>query len=224
MAQGIGIAWLVLQLTGSAIDLGLVSVALFGPVLVAGAWAGAFLDRVDCRRTLMATQAATAALALVLAVLTVTGAVEVWMVFALTVGAGFVFAVDQPARQLYVVELVGRERVQSAVGLYEVTLNASRVLGPAVGGLLIATLGVSSCFFANAASCLPALLVLVWFRPAARAARPPAQRSLAAIREGLAYVRRSPAIVACLVIAGAAGMVFPSASLCPCSPRASSGW
>lgn len=146
------------------------------------------------------------------------------MVFALTVGAGFVFAVDQPARQLYVVELVGRERVQSAVGLYEVTLNASRVLGPAVGGLLIATLGVSSCFFANAASCLPALLVLVWFRPAARAARPPAQRSLAAIREGLAYVRRSPAIVACLVIAGAAGMVFTSASLCPCSPRASSGW
>ncbi|MGH2882341.1 MAG: MFS transporter, partial [Solirubrobacteraceae bacterium] len=164
MAQGVGTAWLILKLTGSGVDLGLLTTALFGPVLLAGAWAGALLDHVDHRRALIATQVASGGLALALFALTATGAVRVWMVFALSVGTGFVFAVDQPARQLYVVDLVGRERVQSAVGLFEVMINASRVLGPATGGVMIATLGVSACFLVNAASFVPPLLVLLWFR------------------------------------------------------------
>ena len=129
------------------------------------------------------------------------------MVFALAVANGFVFAIDQPARQLYVVELVGGERVQSAVGLFEVIINASRVLGPAVG-VVIATLGVSACFFVNAGSFLPPFLALLAFRPALRTEPPQRPGPLRAIREGAAYVRRSPAIVACLVIAAAAGMLF----------------
>src|SRR5262249_7966435 len=165
MAQNVGTAWLIYELTGSAVDLGLMSVALFGPVLVAGAWAGALLDHVDCRRALIVTQVGAGAIALVLATLTAIHAIDVWMVFALTVATGFVPALDQPARQLYVVELVGRERVQSAVGLFEVIINASRILGPALGGLMIATLGVSACFFANALSFVPPFLVLLRFRP-----------------------------------------------------------
>jgi MFS family permease len=208
MAQNVGTAWLVYELTGSGVDLGLMSVALFGPVLVAGAWAGALLDRVDCRRALIVTQVAAGTIALVLAVLTATHAVELWMVFALTVATGFVLALDQPARQMYVVELVGRDRVQSAVGLFEVIINASRILGPAVGGLMIATLGVAACFFANALTFLPPLLVLLRFRPPERREPQPRGRALAAVREGIAYVRRSPAIVACLGVAGAAGMLF----------------
>ena len=205
MAQNVGTAWLVLRLTGSGIDLGLLTAAMFTPVLLAGAWAGALLDRLDHRRALLATNASSAAFALVLATLTATGAIRVWMVFAIAVANGFVLAVDQPARQLYVVELVGRERVQSAVGLFEVMINASRVLGPGFGGAMIATLGVAACFYANAVSFLPAVAVLLRFRPTTHAARPAVRAS---VREGLCYVRRTPAIVACLVIAGASGMVF----------------
>ena len=205
MAQGVGTAWLVLRLTGSGIDLGLLTAALFTPVLLGGAWAGSLLDRLDHRRALIGTNATSAALALLLASLTATGAIRVWMVFAIAVANGIVLAVDQPARQLYVIELVGRERVQSAVGLFEVIVNASRVLGPAIGGLMIATLGVAACFYANAIGFVLPLLVLLRFRPRAHAVLPVAR---AAVREGLRYVRGSPAIVACLLIAGASGMVF----------------
>ena len=205
MAQSVGTAWLVLRLTGSGIDLGLLSAALFTPVLLGGAAAGALLDRLDHRRALIGTNATSGALALLLASLTASGAVRVWMVFVITVVSGVVLAVDQPARQLYVVELVGRERVQSAVGLYEVILNASRVIGPAIGGAMIATLGVSACFYTNAVGFVLPVLVLLRFRPDEHAVLPVAR---AAVREGLRYVRRSPAVVACLLIAGASGMVF----------------
>jgi len=205
MAQSVGTAWLMLRLTGSGIDLGLLTAALFTPVLLVGAWAGALLDRLDHRRALIGTNTASASLALVLATLTEIGAIRVWMLFAIAIANGFVLAVDQPARQLYVVELVGRERVQSAVGLFEVIINASRVLGPAVGGAMIATLGVAACFYTNAVAFLPPVVVLMRFRPTTHAVRPAVRAS---IREGLRYVRSSPAIVACLVIAGASGMVF----------------
>ena len=205
LAQTVGTAWLVLRLTGSGIDLGLLTAALFTPVLLGGASAGALLDRVDHRRALIATNATSCVLALLLASLTASGAIRVWMVFAVTVANGVVLAFDQPARQLYVVELVGRDRVQSAVGLYEVIVNASRVVGPAVGGALIATLGVAACFYANALGFVPAVLVLLRFRPGGHAVVPAIRAS---VREGLAYVRRTPAIVACLLIAGASGMVF----------------
>jgi len=205
LAQAVGTAWLVLRLTGSGIDLGLLTAALFTPVLLGGALAGALLDRADHRRALIATNATSCALALLLASLTASGAIRVWMIFAITVANGIVLAFDQPARQLYVVELVGRDRVQSAVGLYEVIVNASRVIGPAVGGALIATLGVAACFYANAIGFAPAVIVLLRFRPEGHAVLPAVRAS---VREGLAYVRRTPVIVACLLIAGASGMVF----------------
>lgn len=209
MAQTVGLAWLILKLTGSGLDLGLLSAAGMGPILLAGAWAGALLDHVDVRKALIATQVIAGSLALILAVLVMTGSVRVWMVFVLAAANGFVFAVDQPARQLYVVNLVGRDRVASAVGLYEVIINASRVLGPAFGGVMIVTVGVSACFLANSASFVPPLLALLLFKPREPRAAPSArQRSLVALREGLHYVRHSPAIAACLVVAATSGMLF----------------
>lgn len=209
MAQAVGQAWLILQLTGSGLDLGLLSAAGMAPILLASAWAATLLDHVGVRKALIATQIAAGSFALILAVLVMTDSVRVWMVFVLAVASGFVFAVDQPARQLYVVDLVGRDRVASAVGLYEVIINASRVIGPAVGGVMIVTAGVSACFLVNAASFVPPLVVLLWYRPREpRQARPPRPRSLVALREGLRYVRHSPAIAACLAIAAASGMLF----------------
>jgi MFS family permease len=208
MAQAVGLAWLVLQLTGSGFYLGLVSAATFGPVLLAGAWAGAFLDRVDHRRALIGTQLAFIAVSSLLAALTATHAIRIWSIFAFALAGGFVFALDAPARQVYVLELVGPERTASAVGLFEVIVNASRVLGPATSGVLIATVGISSCFAANAASFIPPLLVLLRFRPDHRERVPAETRGWSAIREGLSHVRRQPAIAYTMLMAVASGMLF----------------
>jgi MFS family permease len=208
MAQGVGLAWLVLELHGHGLALGLMSAALFGPALLASAWAGALVDHVDHRRVLIATQLLFVAITTSLGVLTALGAIRLWALYPIALAAGFVFSVDAPARQVNVVELVGRERIASAVSLFEVIVNASRVLGPATGGVLIATVGVSVCFFVNAASFLPPLYVLLRFRP--EEARQPsgAGRGLAAVREGLRYVWRTPAIRASVLMAVASGMLF----------------
>jgi MFS family permease len=208
LAQAVGAAWLILKLGGNGVDLGLLSAVTFGPVLVASAWAGVLLDRFDHRRILIGTQLAAGLLALALALLTTTHVVQIWMLFAIGLAGGFVFALDQPARQVYLVDLVGRDRVQNAVGLYEVIVNASRVLGPATAGVMIAALGVAACFYLNALSFVPPLLVLLYFHTTSHAERERRPASLRALREGVAYVRRSPAILACLGMAGAAGMIF----------------
>jgi MFS family permease len=207
MAQAVALAWLTLQLDGRPLDLGLLSVASFGPLLLLGPWAGALLDRVDRRRTLVVTQIAFLAVSSALALLTATGAIRIWMVFALAAAGGAVFAVDAPARQVYVLDLVGSELTASAVGMFEVIVNAARVVGPAASGVLIATAGITSCFVLNSLSFVPPLLVLLSFRPL-RHARAPAARGLAAVREGFAHVRGRPAIRSTLLMAVASGMVF----------------
>jgi MFS family permease len=115
-------------------------------------------------------------------------------------------AFDQPARQIYVLEIVGRERTANAIGLNEVVINASRVLGPAAGGLLLVLSGVTGCFFFNAATFVPPLLVLWHFRPAEKAPNRP--RRPGRTREGLRYVWGQPAIRSTLVMAAASGMLF----------------
>ena len=208
MAQAVGLAWLVLELGGRGVALGLLSVATFAPSLIGGAWAGAVLDHVDHRKALLATNAAFAVLAALLAVLNATGAIRLWMVFAIALSFGVVFALDAPARQVYVLELVGPERTASAVGMFEVTVNASRVLGPAVGGVLIATIGVSACFVVNALSFVPTLLVLLRLQPTRRLEPPGRLRALTAVREGLVYVRHQPALAALLGMAVASTFLF----------------
>jgi len=217
MAQMVGSAWLVLRvLHGGGLALGAVAACGFGPVLIGGAWAGARLSHADVRKALIGTQIAAGAIAAVLGVLVVTGAARLWLVLALSLATGCVNAVDSPARQLYVVDLVGRDSVASAVGLYEVIVNASRVLGPASGGLILGVFGVAACFFVNAASFAVPLAVLLRFRPPDRAqelsARP---RTVEALRAGLAYVRRTPEVAALLVMAAAAGMIFNTGTSVP---------
>jgi MFS family permease len=217
MAQLVGQAWLVLRvLDGGGLAIGALSACAFAPVLLGSAWAGARLQHLDVRRTLIATQAAGGTLALALAALVLGGSVELWMMFAFALVGGCVSAVDQPARQLYVVKLVGEGRVASAVGLYEVIVNASRVLGPAFGGVVLAVSGPAACFVVNAASFVPPLVVLLRFRPES-AAQPPSHRARTAetLRAGIAYVRRTPAVAACLLMAAAGGMIFNTGASIP---------
>lgn len=210
--QAVAQSWLLLELTGSALDLGLLAVFSWTPVLLGGAWAGAWVDRLDRRRLLIATQTTLVVLGLVLAVLAATGVARPWMLFALAAATGCVAALDNPARQVFVLELVGRGRVASAVSLYEVILNASRVFGPAVGGVLLGVSGPPLCFLVNALSYLPALAVLLRFRPVPRLAEPRPRagdrREPGAVRAGLGYVWRSPAIRACVLLAAAGGTLF----------------
>ncbi len=209
-AQWIGLAWLILEvLHAGGLALGAVSAVTFTPVLLGSAWAGAYLQHVNVRKALIVTQLAGGAVAVALGVLVATGAIQLWMVFVLALANGCVSAFDAPARQLYVVDLVGRDRVASAVGLYEVIINASRVIGPASGGVVLALAGVAACFFVNAASNLVPLVVLLRFRPEHDSGDgAPKARTRDTLRAGLAYVRRTPAVAACLLMAGVSCMIF----------------
>jgi MFS family permease len=155
--QTIAQNWLVYQLTGSAWDLGVVNFVGAIPLVPLTLHAGAIADRFSKRRIIFLTQASMMALAFVLAVLCVTGAVRLWHVIGLAFLLGAVQAIDTPARQAFVIELVGREDLSNAIALNSGTFHGARVIGPAVAGILVASIGVSGAFFLNGASFLAVL-------------------------------------------------------------------
>ncbi|MDH2903621.1 MAG: MFS transporter [Actinomycetota bacterium] len=208
MTQVVALSWLVLQLTHSGVDLGLLTTAALLPLLLAGPFSGALVDRVDRRVLLMVTQSLYIALSVVMAIITATGTVKVWMVFATAFASGVVGAPDTAARQVYVNDLVGPERLNSAVSLNEVVINASRVVGPALGGLLLATEGVSACCWANALSFVPSLAVLVTHRHIARVPRAHSTQHDPRFIVGWRYAWRHPTIRLVLFLAAASGMLF----------------
>jgi MFS family permease len=202
--QQVAQAWLVLQLTGSGTALGLVVALQYLPVLLLGAWAGVLADRLPKRPTLFATQAAGGALALVLGGLVAADAAELWMVYALAALLGLVTALDNPVRQTFVLEMVGPERLGNAVSLNSVMVNLARVVGPGVAGVLIATSGLAVCFLLNASSYVAVIVALAFMRRSElRVSEPPATR--ANLREGLHYVRRTPALLVPLVVMAVVG-------------------
>jgi MFS family permease len=203
--QVVAQSWLVLQLTGSGTLLGLVTAAQFLPVLLFGAYGGLIADRADKRRLLLGTQSALGLLALLLGTLTVTHVVRLWMVFVIAVALGTVNSVDQPVRQTFVPEMVGRDGVQNAVSLNSVLTNASRAVGPAVAGVLIATTGVGVCFLANAASFAAVLVALALIRVQALHPAPPATRESGQLRQGLRYVRGTRGLLVPLLMMALVG-------------------
>ncbi|MFI9383265.1 MFS transporter [Kutzneria sp. NPDC052558] len=201
--QAVALAWLVVQLTGSGLDIGLMTSCSFLPLFLLGPYAGGLVDRIGPRRVLIATQSLLAVLAGLLAVLAATGTVQMWMLFVIAAASGSVSTYDGTARQVYVVDLVGAERVSNAVALNEVVVNGSRVLGPAVGGAALGIWGAAACCAVNGLSFLPSLIVVVRHRVEASAHPPRPARD-----GGLRYAWRNPAIRACLLLAAASGMVF----------------
>ena len=129
--------WLVLSLTGSGLALGITTALQFGPILLAGPWGGVIADRSDKRKILVATQAASALLALTLGLLVVTGAVRLWMVYVLAFLLGSVNLVDMPTRQSFYLKMVGRDQLANAMSLTTASVTGSRAVGPAIAGLLI---------------------------------------------------------------------------------------
>jgi MFS family permease len=206
--QSLAQAWLVLLLTHDPLWLGFVAAIQFLPVLVLGLFGGVIADVLPKRTTIIGTQVASMLLAFVLAALTFANVAQVWHILVLAALLGLVNAVDMPTRQAFVVEMVGRADVTNAVGLNSAMFNAARIVGPAVGGLLIGALGVTACFFLNGLSFIAVIAGLLLMReadllPAARLARPTSVRDVADnLAEGLRYVRATPVVLLAVVLVG----------------------
>ncbi len=189
--QSVAQSWLVLTLTGSGTALGFVVAMQTLPVLLLGPYGGVVADRVDKRRLMIALQSMMGVLALVLGVLTVTGAVSLWEVYVLALLLGLNNAFENPARQAFVLEMVGSRDLPNAVTLNSVLVNTARAVGPAIAGVIIATGGIGICFLLNAASFIAVVYSLVTMNLAALRPSPPTERAPGQLRQGLSYVRRT---------------------------------
>ncbi len=183
--------WLILQLTDSGVYVGLATALQFAGILVFGALGGALADRFDKRKLLMVSQTGMAVPALILFALAATGAAEAWMVLLVIALRGLVLAVDNPARQAFVIEIVGPDRVVNAVGLNSVLVHSARITGPAIAGVIIALWGVAPAFGVNALSFV-AMLVALWLMDPAKLSRPDPKRTRGGVREAISYVRATP--------------------------------
>ena len=182
----------MLKLTGSGVAVGLAAALQFAPMLLGGAWGGLLADRLPKRRLLLATQTAMAIPALALFTLTVADALTLWMLYALICARGMVTAVDNPARQAFLVELVGRDGLLNAVSLNSALINSARVIGPAIAGVLITTVGVAPCFAVNAASFAAMIAALQAMDRRQLHSAPSAERAPGQLRGALRYVAATP--------------------------------
>ncbi len=207
--QQVSQSWLVLQLSGGdPLWLGVVTAAQFLPVMVLGLFAGILADVLPKRQTLMVVEAVMMMLALVLAILTVTGLVQIWMVLVLAVLLGCANAIEMPVRQAFAIEMVGPRDVGNAVALNSAMLNGARVVGPAVAGLTIGAFGIAAAFAINGLSFLAVLIGLSRMRDDELhlPARIPRPRSVAEVgsnlAEGLRFVRDTPIVLMSIVVVG----------------------
>jgi len=194
--------WLVLRLTNRPLPVGITTALQFAPVLVLGIWGGLVADRVDKRRLLLATQSVMGALALSLGVLTATGAVRLWMIYLLALLLGCATSFDMPARQAFVTEMVGPDRLANAVGLNSAVFNSARIIGPAAAGVLIALVDIAPAFLINALSYLAVIASLLLMRQGELYRQPPVERSRGQVRDGLRYVWATPTLRSTLLLMG----------------------
>jgi MFS family permease len=205
--QTVAQAWLIYRLTGSSLLLGTVGFMGQIPVFLFSPLGGIVADRYNRHRVVIATQTASMILALTLAWLTLTGRIAVWHVVVLSALLGFVNAFDIPARQSFIVDMVGKEDLMNAIALNSSMFNSARMIGPAIAGVLVARIGEGWCFFANGVSYLAVIAGLIMIRLT------PAQRQvhrdspLANILEGVRFARNSSAIRSLLLLLGLSSLV-----------------
>lgn len=209
--QTVAAIWVVLGLTDSGVAVGLTTALQFLPMLLIGAWGGLLADRIPKRRLLITTQALMAIPAAFLFAVTATDVVTPWMVYLAVLAFGSLNAIDNPTRQSFVIEMVGPDRVVNAVSLNSVIVQAARIVGPALAGVLIATVGVVPCFALNALTFAAMIFALWSMDPSRLQAAPAAEREARAIRAGLRYVLRTPELfvpLALMALVGTLGFNF----------------
>jgi len=196
-------SWLVLELTGkgsAGFALGLMMALQFLPLLLFGVWGGVVADRLDKRRTLIWTQSSAAVLAVALWLIVLTGATQLWMIYVLAFLLGVVTVFDNPARQAFVIEMVGSDDVANAVGLNSAVFNGARLIGPAIAGISIHAIGISPSFLLNAISFIPVVAALGAMRTRELVRHEPLPRSKGQVREGLRYVWHEPVLRSTLLL------------------------
>lgn len=186
--QTVALGWLVLELTGSGLAVGIQLALQFSPILIFGLWGGLLADRFDKRRILILTQTAMALVAASLWAVTISGSAVLWVVYGLVLLQGLITAVDNPARQSFVTEMVGRDLVANAVGLNSAVFNACRIIGPAIAGVVISTIGLPWAFLINAVSFGAVIAGLRAMDPTALYREPFVTRRRGQLRAGLRYV------------------------------------
>jgi len=213
--QTVAESWLIYRLTGSPLLLGAIAFASQIPIFLLSPVGGAVVDRRSRHRVVIATQATSMLLAFTLATLTLTGLVRVWHVFVLASLLGFVNAFDIPARQAFIVEMVGKDDLMNAIALNSSMFNGARIVGPAIAGILVASIGEGWCFFSNAVSYIAVLTGLLLMKVAARK-RSQEASALSAIKEGFQWVFNTKPIFALLLLVGLVSLVgMPYAVLMP---------
>lgn len=207
---------LVLELTDSGVALGLLAAAQFGPVLVLGAWGGLVADRSDKRKLLLIVQSVAMAQSFALAALGFMDSPPLAAIFAVALVGGVTMAFDNPARRAFVVEMVPTDAINNAVSLNSTLMTASRVIGPALAGLLITTVGFGWAFLADGLSYVAVLAALLAMRATELHPSPPAKKGRGQVREGLRYARSVPELWIPLVMMAVVGtlafnfqVVFP---------------
>lgn len=202
-------AWLVLQLTQSPFALGLVTTLQFLPIMLLSLVGGVLIDRFSKHRMVLTTQVLALIQATIFGVLVGTGLIQLWHVYILAAFQGTVNAFDNPARQAFVPELSGREHLVNAIALNSMLFNTARIVGPAVGGLLIAQFGIASALYLNAASFIAVIVGLLMMDQTQFFASPAQRRGAAPIRqqvaEGLSYVWRTPTVLQVMLVVAAIG-------------------
>ena len=198
-------ALLVLHLTHSGTVLGLTTAARYAPILLLSPYAGLLVDRHSRRRVLLVTQAGLGLVSAVLGVSVLTGNIRLWQVVVLALLFGTLSAVDNPARQAFVQEVVGRDLVRNAVTLNSTTVNVARVIGPTIAAVLISTIGIGWCFIVNAVSFMFVIVSLLGLDVGALHQIPPVPRARGQLREGLRYAASIPAIARPLLMMALVG-------------------
>ncbi len=200
-------AWLVLQLSNSPFALGFVTTLQFLPVMILSLYGGVLADRLPKRRTLIITQSLLLVEATIFGLLVVTNSIQIWHLYVLALYQGIIQAVDTPVRQAFVAEMVGRDELVNAVALNSMTFNTARILGPAIAGIVIATLGVAPALFLNAISFVAVVYALYLMRESELFASIPVARGSTwkHLKEGLNYTWRTPRILIIMIALAAIG-------------------
>jgi MFS family permease len=206
--QNIAQGWLVLQLTNSAFDLGVVTALQQLPILLMGLLGGVIADRVPKYRLLVVTQSVMTVLALILAVDVTAHTVRIWHVYLLAAALGIANAINNPAQQAFTVEMVGKEDLLNAIALNSTQFNSARIIGPAIAGVLIAVVGMALCFYLNALSFVAVIAALLLMRPNEFRISHAAVRGgsvRAQLAEGMRYIHRTPLLLTLMLLSLTAG-------------------
>jgi MFS family permease len=201
--QNAAMAWLVLELTHSALAVGVLAFWQFGPYVVLGLFGGALSDRFDHRRTLVYTQISLGFCSALAAALTLTHVVTLWEMYAIAATRGLILVMNNPSQQAFIVQMVGRKELPNAIALNSSVINATRILGPGLGGLLIAAFGVGVCFSIDAISYGAVVIALLFMHVNELLPIERGERQLTVLQgvgEGLRFVRRTPPVLLALTL------------------------